>query len=277
MKVFDFNFHLPFKSEKLGNRLQEDLTMGLKDFMEGFHVHRDVHNKSADGLNLMLFNRRNIREDGDLTLKEVIRELRNEKENLIFTKLIDFRDSEVFDFLEYIQEAGVSFIKFHSYQQQIGPEDFERCLKVSEYAEQLGIAICIDTSFGTTGLYKYDNLVLSAQICEKIDDVPVVLLHSGGPRAIDAMLIADLVPNVYLDTSLTIAYYEGSRIWEDLAFSYKKLGSHRILYGSDFPYVDVDKSMETHTDFFDAYDFSPREIENILFNNTAELVNNLNR
>jgi len=275
MKIFDFNFHLPFKSKLLENRLDEDLSMGLNDFLDGVKHYSGVLDQTH-GANLMLFNRTNNSSDGNIELKDVIQKLRKDRENLLFTKLLDFRDPNVFEYLDYIKEAGVTFIKFHSYQQWIEQSDFERALKVAGYAEKLGIAICIDTSYGTTGLYKYDNLKLAAQICEKVDDVPIVLLHSGGPRAIEAMLIADLVPNVYLDTSLTIPFYENSRIWDDLAFSYRKVGVGRVIYGSDTPYVDAEKSLKLNLEFFDKYQYSSSEIDQILFINASEIVERLN-
>ena len=76
-------------------------------------------------------------------------------------------------------EAGVKFIKFHSYHQKIADDIIPYCVKIAKLAETLGIGICIDASYGSLDLYRYDNLKLASEILLEIKNVPVVILHAG--------------------------------------------------------------------------------------------------
>ena len=87
------------------------------------------------------------------------------------------------------------------------------------------------------------------------------------------MLLALDKKNIYLDTSFSLPYYIGSSLETDYAFAYKKIGTHKILYGSDNPYVNPAISLKAHMSFFEKYNFSPKEIEDILYNNSQKIIN----
>ena len=137
-------------------------------------------------------------------------------------------------------------------------------MKISKKAQSLGMSVMIDTSYGSLDMYQYDNLKLTSEIAKHVTDVPIILLHSGGARCLEAMLLADCCQNIYLETSFTLPYYIGSSVERDLAFAYKKLGSDRIVYGSDFPYINQDDSLSAFLSFAQKWEFSDTEIDNIL-------------
>ena len=135
--------------------------------------------------------------------------------------------------------------------------------------------ICIDTSYGTSKMYAHDNLKLACHIADHITKVPIVLLHIGGARVLEAMLLAHEKQNVMLESSFSLGYYEGSTIPQDAAFAFRKIGIERVMYGSDFPYVSMEESMRVHTDFYARFGFSDDEIENMLYNNANQMLSTL--
>ncbi|WP_421900073.1 amidohydrolase family protein [Maridesulfovibrio sp.] len=73
-------------------------------------------------------------------------------------------------------------------------------------------------------------------------DVNFVFCHAAG---VDAIRVGEAIrqcPNAYIDFSYTIQRYARTRIWDDLRYLCEHLDA-RILYGSDFPEVDLKQSV----------------------------------
>ena len=189
----------------------------------------------------------------------------------LFTTLIDFKNENAQLHLEIAYEQGVRGLKFHSYVQKIYDEDIIKIISLSKRAEELGMFIAIDASYGSLDMYRCDNLRLVSEIARVVKKVPIIILHSGGARVFEAMLLADAQENIYLESSFSLNYYTGSSIENDFAFAYKKLGSHKILYGSDYPYIDLSENIDFTLDYFQKHNFSSSSIDNIMFNNADEL------
>ena len=165
------------------------------------------------------------------------------------------------------KEYGVDAIKFHCYQQDIKNDVMNKYLEVAINASLLEMPIYIDCSYGSLKLYENDNLRLATIIASNVSNVPIILLHSGGSRILEAMLIAEAAQNVYLDMSFTITYYKDSSVEQDMAFAYKKIGYKRIIYGSDRPYVGEEDSKSETLKFLDKYNYKESEIDDIMFTN----------
>lgn len=265
MKVFDFNIHLPcnLKNDINENILNENL-MSLENLEFCYsNYHNDFRNNIQAG-NFMLFNQNIFFENN---LSNFIKKLKNDFNGSLVTALIDFKKQNVMHYLDKAILEGINCIKFHSYNQKILESDFVSITKICKYAEEKGIIICIDTSYGTSKMYDYDNIKLACYISDFITKTPIILLHSGGARILEAMLLAEEKKNIYLETSFSIAYYLNSSIEKDFAFAYKKLGCNRILYGSDSPYVNIQQSIHETIEYLEKYNFSDNEIENIFYKN----------
>jgi hypothetical protein len=272
--MFDFNIHLYSKNKgNISEQITNDTELNSSDLINGFNeCKKHLLDSSLYAANFMLFNS-NIIHDEKLTV--FFKTVKEQFPLSSFTLLFNFRTKTIYDDILKAKALGFKFIKFHCYVQQIGEVDYTNILASCKIAETLNLGICIDTSFGTTGLYKYDNLKLAAYLAENITKAPIILLHSGGARVFDAMLIADLCPNVYLETSLSLDFYTGSSIMQDFAFAYKKIGLHRILYASDYPYKKVDSAINDIINLCDTYGISDTDKENILYNNAIKLLEKL--
>ncbi|MCW7482138.1 amidohydrolase family protein [Leptospira kanakyensis] len=237
--------------------------MSIEDLRKGFEVHKSKIDK-ADRINVLLFNT-------NLFNLEINLDIVFPNKNTVYTALIDFRRFDLISYLEKVYLSGVKAIMFNSYLQRISEADFLLVYKACKYAEEKGMIICIDGSFGTSKMYAYDNLKLSCFICDLIHKTPVVIVHSGGRRILDFMLLALDKDNVWLDTSFSLPFYIGSSAELDFAFAYKKLNCDRIVYGSDYPYNDFDEALKIHLDFFEKHRFSVLHIEQILYLNCKRL------
>ena len=250
----------------LQDSLYEDLNMNYKNLLGCFLKHLDIIKANSNGCNIMIFNSNITTDELQLFTCCVIKLIKF----VAFTDLINPNDNFSINRLSEFKDAGLTAIKFHGYIQKISKQNFESVLDISLNAEMLKIPILFDASYGGLNMYKYKSIELISHVLEKVKKVPVVILHSGGAKAIEALLLAEACKNVYLDTSFSVPYYLGSSIEKDLAFAYKKIGSHRVLYGSDFPYVNIHDSLKTLI-FFQSNNFSEKDRENIFSKTSMEV------
>lgn len=240
--------------------------MGQWELLTCFKYHLPALKEKIDAGNFMLFNEKLSPVEAAVFTSAVRKEFPQAR----FTVLGNIHNQAEADRLESLKKAGIDAVKFHCYFQEIDESDFPKVLALARVAVDLEMPIFIDTSYGSTGMYRYDNLKLAAFLLEEITTVPVVLLHSGGARVLEAFLLADACPNVYLETSFSLPYYLGSSVERDLAFAYKKI-SERVIYGSDFPYVDMGTSISKFMTFLKSWGFSEAHIEGFLNTNVKKV------
>lgn len=267
MRPFDLNIHLPLHGEDTDALLMDEQQLGGPELLKCFRKHRPAIERACAGGNFMLFN-------PELTAEELapfVGAVREAIPAARFTLLGAFRDPSASERLERLAGCGIDAVKFHCYVQRIEREHFDTARTYAQAAADLGMPLFVDTSYGTAGMYRYDNLRLAAHLLERIDSVPLVLLHSGGARVLEAMLLADACPNVFLETSFSLDCYAGSSIEQDQAFVYRKLGSHRIAYGSDFPYVSFEDARGGIERFLRRHGFEGEDSRNIQ-SHTAERI-----
>jgi len=270
-RPFDFNIHLPASGASAEDALQSEASMSVSIMVDALEDISERIEGEINGGNLMLFNPQ-LFFDHSVDLTPFTERLDALAQNSCLTTLIDFRHPQALAAVDRAHNSEVSGVKFHSYFQNIGRSDYEDVLSVALRAQHNGMFICVDTSYGTTRMYSHDNLELAAFLAEFVEDTPLILLHSGGLRALEAMLLAEARANIWLETSFSINYWRGSRVEEDLAFAYHKVGANRILYGSDHPYVDMHSARSETVKFFEEHGFRSAEVEAILFDNATRLV-----
>lgn len=270
MRIFDFNIHLPRNTARTGNGGDTDERhLKAADLTQSLRSHLPALNQVA-AANFMLFNTTLFDRAAEFETFSAFAE--QHFSPAVFTALVDFRKPNVAAYLERARAAGVQGIKFHSYIQRIAPADFPHVLETCRVAEAEGFFICIDTSYGTSNMYTHDNLRLACSVADHITEAPIILLHSGGARVLEAMLLADEKKNVYLETSFSIAYYQRASIYGDFAFAYKKIGTNRVLYASDHPYIDAQESADLTVRYLEAHDFAADQIEAIMHHNAMRLL-----
>ena len=269
MKVFDFNVHLPFSvNEDVNIVIREDMRLNMNDVFKALELH-SAFIEPLEGANFLLFN--TVLFEGMDTGKNFLEERAAINPGYCFTTLIDHRRKDLIEYMERIKAAGISCIMFNSYLQKIADADFKGVYKACKFAEENKMIICIDGSYGTSKMYEYDNLKLACFIADRVAKVPIVIIHSGGCRVLEAMLLAADKKNVWLDTSFSLPYYMGSSLEKDYAFAYKKIGTERVVYGSDYPYENSISALDIHLRFFNDHRFDSRAIEDILYNNAQRL------
>lgn len=268
MKVFDFNIHLPsiYVGENINSTIKRDLTLDSTGIVEGLKSHIAAI-KHVDKVNFQLFNTCLF----DNEVSDFIQTAKSYSLEYTLTALTDFRRPDFHKYLLRAKAQGVQAIMFNSYIQHIATADFEQVLMVCKSAEELGMTICVDGSYGTAKMFEYENIKLACYLADRISRSPIVIVHSGGYNVLQAMLLALDKPNVWLDTSFSLPYYIGSSLEIDFAFAFKKMDYKRVVFGSDNPYMNIDDCVQIHQTFFEKYNFPASAIEDIFYNNAKLL------
>ena len=267
--IFDFNIHLPYLNNQDVNKVvEQDLKLNQQELITGFDYHYPQLNKLKGG-NFLLFNVELFNND----LSKFTSLVNSKYEYVSLTALIDFRAKNIFDYLEKLSQNKVNAVMVNSYLQKISLKDYDLVIKVFKYASKLGMLLCIDGSYGTSKMFKYDNLKLACAVADMIPSSKIIIIHSGGYRLIEALLLALDKRNVWLDTSFSLPYYKNSSVELDFAYAIKKLNCERVLYGSDHPYIKVEDALKSYYDFFEKYKFKTNEIDLIMNSNALRLLN----
>jgi len=269
MKTFDFNIHFSALGAVDRPHLTSDETrMGPDDLAACYALQRADIRNAVDAANFMLFNQELFFGAGAADFMDGVR---SDLPGSTFTALIDFRREDAVSAMDSAAAQGVRGLKFHSYFQRIAAEDFPAALALARCAQERGMFVCVDTSYGTSGMYRFDNLRLACLLADALT-CPIVLLHSGGLRVFEAMLLAEEHSHVFLETSFSLDYYRGSSVEQDLRWVYRKLGPQRLLYGSDHPYVGLAESADDQWEFFEHCGFSEADRSLVMHDNAHALL-----
>jgi len=253
----DLNIHL-CAGDSLSNLLHDDFSLECPTLLERIRMFMVSVGSELNSFNFMLFNQG--LSVGDIKSISSLCSTYAEK-NIFLTLLASPDRIASFEDLSILKSSGISAITFHSYHQYITKTKYSVFAKLAAWAEELKMPILVDGSYGTLDIYNIDNLDLVSFLASRVKNTPIIIMHSGGARVLDAMLLAESVSNIYLETSFSLQYYIGSSIENDLAFAYKKLGPEKVIYASDYPYISSDKALSVALDFFSRHDFSSNELE----------------
>ncbi len=168
--------------------------------------------------------------------------------------------------LTWIKSLGLPGIKLHSEFQEFTPND-PRMTPIYQACESLDLFILFhmgkDLIFLGEPRAQLPDFVSIAQQYPKLK---MVLAHMGGIELLDPAKRLDfsMFPNVYFDLAYVLPYIEG----EPLAELIRKVGVNQVLFGTDSPWVDINK----HLQKFMQLPLTQDEFEKILWRNALHLL-----
>ncbi len=259
MEVVDF-FRFPYESASEGDLFKIN-NYELRKCLEGSTHPKVVHSMMALFDSSVVF---------DKIQREIIIKLIRLKNNS-FSYMPDIENNIGEEQIDAAAKIGCTAIVFHPYLQCINHDKIERVKQLSIYAAKKGMFICVCSAYGSKDIFKYKPLEVVVAVAEVVD-LPVVIVHGGGAKVLDAFLIAEAFPHVYLDTSFSLHYWSGSPVEAEYAFAIKKLGTDRCIFGSDAPFGLLDETIKTHVDFCNKYGFTKEEKSQLLSGTATRLL-----
>jgi len=139
---------------------------------------------------------------------------------------------------EAILKFNLKGLKLHPRLQKFEPWDY-RILPILEIAAQLNIPVLFDLFLRDVEAAKLNNPFAYDAIAKRLPELNIILAHSGGCYLTDAMNVAKMNRNIYLDISYSLIYYQNNPIYKDFVTLIRKIGVNKFIYGSDFPEMDI--------------------------------------
>lgn len=285
MKPFDFNIHpnllgfnksLDYASRSIISEFSCNPT-AIVDSLEKA-ISAEGWNEYISGFNCMIFSDSFSKEPNKAVgAIQGLRDLCNENGlKISCTVLCDPRYPGSYkDLLLMWKDSGISFIKFHSYHQKIDKCLVTDCLEIASIAESLGLGICIDASYGSLGMFKYDNLLLASEILSHVKNVPIIILHAGGLRCYEAALLVSDSDNGYLEISFSPHYFKGTTVYNRFVDVVQMLPASRLIYASDYPYITHSDSLKCAYTLLSDANLSGSDVDLIMNRNALGLLDNI--
>jgi uncharacterized protein len=144
-----------------------------------------------------------------------------------------------------VKEFGVRGFKFHPTMQGFYPNDRSAYVLYEAIQDEGAIALF---HTGQTGVgagmrgqmgmrLKYSNPVYLDDVAVDFPDMPIVMAHPSFPWQDEALSIASLKPNVYIDLSGWSPKYFPANL---VGYANTML-KHKVLFGSDWPAITPDR------------------------------------
>lgn len=160
---------------------------------------------------------------------------------------------EIVPLLEkYVREYGFRGVKFHPQYFHLEPSE-----KIStNFLERL-VKIKIPLM-----LHSYDGGVEVEKLAERFPDLTIIAYHMGGIKWRECLRRVKRYTNVYVEISSSVT------VRGFIEEAVEVLGSNRIMFGTDVPYLDPSVSLGKVL----GADISEEDVENILFRNAERVL-----
>lgn len=189
-----------------------------------------------------------------------------------FVFLIDPKNPNIDLLINKINSLSIiKGIAFHPYLQNLKDINLSIYKKIFSKLNK-NLFVGVFTAYGSKKIFDISPLNFAVKLLKVSNGRNFIFYHAGGMKILEAFLIAEMWENVYLETSFSLSYWKDSSVQNDINFVIKKLGSDRILFGSDHPFIDIDKSIIDHNKFFKKYKISKINKENIYFKNAKKIL-----
>jgi predicted TIM-barrel fold metal-dependent hydrolase len=141
------------------------------------------------------------------------------------------------------QDLGLRGIKVMPMYAGFDPSAPE-CDPLWEYASANGLPVLshTGTTFVPQAHLDYARPGLFDRVARRFPELRLVLAHLGHPYEGECLATIRKNPNVYAD--LSALHYRPFQLWHSLMLAQDYGVTHKILFGSDFPFTTVNSSVE---------------------------------
>jgi predicted TIM-barrel fold metal-dependent hydrolase len=146
--------------------------------------------------------------------------------------------------LREMADRGARGIKLHPVAQRFQPDD-PRMRPVYRACEELGLVVLSHTG-SARGAEQFAEPHAFAGVLEGHPRLKVVLAHLGGGSWRQTLSLARAFPEVAFDLCEIIEWTGASNAptEEELARMIQEIGPERVMFGTDFPWYDLDRTVE---------------------------------
>lgn len=169
--------------------------------------------------------------------------------------------------LEYaIRELNYIGLKLHPRLQEFDLGS-SACANLVKKAGELKIPVLIDAFPDGTHLMQGFSPLTYAKLAAECSNTNIIWAHMGGHYVLDFMMLAKRLPNVYMDCSYSLLYYQGSPTVKNMVYAMKSMKMDRIFYGSDYPDREIKESLDLSCKVLREEGITESELNKLLYEN----------
>jgi predicted TIM-barrel fold metal-dependent hydrolase len=214
------------------------------------------------------------------------------KKNIIFNSVEEYKQKSYFksnhdvisliydykhnlDFVrDEISNYKIKALKIHSRLQQIADHEYEKLFQSLSDVLPERMPVIIDAFYTGVDYDFQPNLARIIQLIKLFPKTPFIIAHSGGIKVLEYFLHLRCFDNVYFELSFSLAYLKYSSVNQDFKVLLKFGNYKKIIFGTDYPYIDAKTQLEVLLEMFFELKISDEKANSILFNNSDELFSN---
>jgi uncharacterized protein len=147
--------------------------------------------------------------------------------------------------LEHKYKWGMKGLKIHPVAQGFAPDD-ERMWPVYEWMVKHELPLTAHSGINVDDRSCFGEPERWLPVLEEFKDLKLVLAHLGNGFWDQTLEIADKHPDVMFDTAIAISHIDSpTTLADDAAVDIiRTIGAGRILFGSDYPWINPQKDIE---------------------------------
>lgn len=147
--------------------------------------------------------------------------------------------------LEHKYKWGMNGLKIHPVAQGFAPDD-ERMWPVYEWMVKHDLPLTAHSGMNVDEKSCFGEPERWLPVLEEFKDLKLILAHLGNGFWDQTIEIADKYPKVMFDTAIAISHINSPKTLDDAGAvdMIRTIGSHRILFGSDYPWINPLKDIE---------------------------------
>ena len=241
MVIIDVHTHLS-SDEQWGPVFQAAIERTYEQGAVKTHVTPERHWAAAQGADrVIVFGINSLAEQMHTPNDAIAEYVRAHPEKLIGFMSIDPNQPDALEELERcVADLGLRGIKMSPVYQHFHPSG-PLAERIHARAEELGLPIMTHLALSPlpNAPLEWGNPLIYDPVARQFPKLKIIVPHMGRPWFHDAMVLARKHPNVYADVSGATA----CRWWgyQALAAFYEFGVMDKLLFGSDFPFVTVER------------------------------------
>jgi predicted TIM-barrel fold metal-dependent hydrolase len=237
--------------------------------MRIFDAHCHIE-KTLQGYNLQAQHRNIIFNDVDLYKRLHVNVDAQDTKTLLF----DFRRN--LDFVtEQATKKAIQGFKVHSRIQKLNVSAYEELYDAFQTIEAEHLPVVFDAFYTGSELEYQPNLEKIVEFARLFPNNTVIIAHCGGYRVLEYLQHLKNVPNIVFELSFSLSYLQYSSVYRDFELLLRFADRNRIIFGTDFPYVDAQDQLKVFLKMADDLNISETDSDKILFGNACGLFGGL--
>lgn len=184
----------------------------------------------------------------------------------------------IFDFTkqqEYVVAEAASGridgLKIHSRLLKIQDHDYADLYDAYSRVSGLNLPTVIDAFYIGGEMEFQPNLNRIAEMVKLFPDNTFIIAHAGGIKVLEYFLQLKNCPNVVFELSLSLSYLKHSSVYRDFSVLLRFADRNRIVFGTDFPYVDANDQLQVFLQLAADLNMSEEDKDKILYENACGL------